>query len=205
MPENVTGFQPIANLKKSLIDLAYFDMLSRRSPTFFREEPEYGWVRGAGSAAFILGSAGWSGDRRSRPECDHLGRVGFPCGCRRGSDDGGNAIAALDRIGKCGREPFHSRAVAAAGIQVGAHHRGAHARQPCHARFLRIRCKSAEISPSTASLLWSESVGAEVLVFVVIGPRLLDWIGPIRAMTLAAAAGIVRWTVMATRMSARWP
>ena len=40
MPENVTGFQPTGNLKKSLIDLAYFDMSPRRSPTFFREEPK---------------------------------------------------------------------------------------------------------------------------------------------------------------------
>jgi hypothetical protein len=39
MPENVTGFQPTGNLKKSLRDLAYFDMLPSRSPTFFREEP----------------------------------------------------------------------------------------------------------------------------------------------------------------------
>ena len=39
MPENVTGFQPTRNLKKSLIDLAYFDIWPRRSPTFFREEP----------------------------------------------------------------------------------------------------------------------------------------------------------------------
>jgi hypothetical protein len=40
MPENVTGFRPTENLKKSLIGLAYFDMLTRRSPTFFREEPK---------------------------------------------------------------------------------------------------------------------------------------------------------------------
>jgi hypothetical protein len=40
MPENVTGFQPTGNLKKSLIDLAYFDTFPRRSPTFFREEPQ---------------------------------------------------------------------------------------------------------------------------------------------------------------------
>ena len=40
MPENVTGFQPTGNLKKSLRDLAYFDMLPSRSPTFFREEPK---------------------------------------------------------------------------------------------------------------------------------------------------------------------
>ena len=41
MPENVTGFQPTGNLKKSLRDLAYFDMLPSRSPTFFREEPQF--------------------------------------------------------------------------------------------------------------------------------------------------------------------
>jgi hypothetical protein len=40
MPENVTGFQPTGNLKKSLIDLAYFDIWPRRSPTVFREEPK---------------------------------------------------------------------------------------------------------------------------------------------------------------------
>ena len=40
MPENVTGFQPIENLKKSLI-LAYFDMPPSRSPTFFPEEPDF--------------------------------------------------------------------------------------------------------------------------------------------------------------------
>src|ERR1700733_14426547 len=39
MPENVTGFQPTRNLKNSLIDLAYFDMLPCPAPTFFREEP----------------------------------------------------------------------------------------------------------------------------------------------------------------------
>ena len=39
MPENVTGFQPTGNIKKSLIDLTYFDMLPCRSPTVFREEP----------------------------------------------------------------------------------------------------------------------------------------------------------------------
>jgi len=40
MPENVTGFQPTGNINKSLIDLTYFDMLPRRSPTFPREEPK---------------------------------------------------------------------------------------------------------------------------------------------------------------------
>lgn len=44
MPKNVTGFQPFGNLKKSSIDLAYFDMFPRRSPTFFREEPFFLFV-----------------------------------------------------------------------------------------------------------------------------------------------------------------
>jgi PPP family 3-phenylpropionic acid transporter len=41
-------------------------------------------------------------------------------------------------------------------------------------RCVFIRWNAAGISPPTASVLWSESVAAEVAVFVVIGPRLLD-------------------------------
>jgi hypothetical protein len=48
----VTGFQPTGNLKKSLIDLAYFDMFPRRSPTFFREEPFYRDAMAASKYAF---------------------------------------------------------------------------------------------------------------------------------------------------------
>ena len=40
MPENVTGFQLTGNLKKSLIDLPYFNMLLRRSSAVFREAPK---------------------------------------------------------------------------------------------------------------------------------------------------------------------
>jgi PPP family 3-phenylpropionic acid transporter len=46
-------------------------------------------------------------------------------------------------------------------------------------------------------VLWSESVVAEVLVFVMIGPALLQHLEPHRAMAMAAIAGIVRWTVVA--------
>jgi PPP family 3-phenylpropionic acid transporter len=159
---------------------------------------EYGWVRGAGSAAFILGSvlAGqaivavdldviiWCGSAflvaaaaaatlvtTSRPS------IASP------SVGGSPSIRGLLRL----REFRLVLTIAA--LVLGSH--------AMHDSFAMIRWKSAEISPPTASLLWSESVGAEVLIFVVIGPRLLDWIGPTRAMTLAAVAGIVRWTVMA--------
>jgi PPP family 3-phenylpropionic acid transporter len=60
-----------------------------------------------------------------------------------------------------------------------------------------IRWEAAGISPRTASVLWSESVAAEIAVFVVAGPRVLDRFGPVFAMTVAALAGILRWSVMA--------
>jgi PPP family 3-phenylpropionic acid transporter len=48
-----------------------------------------------------------------------------------------------------------------------------------------------------SSVLWSESVGAEVLVFVLLGPWLLSLLGRSGALALAAGAAVVRWGVMA--------
>ena len=39
MPENVTRFQPIENVKKPLISWTYIDIMPSRLPTFFHEEP----------------------------------------------------------------------------------------------------------------------------------------------------------------------
>ena len=39
MPENVTRFQPIENVKKPLIRCTYIDIMPSRLPTFFHEEP----------------------------------------------------------------------------------------------------------------------------------------------------------------------
>jgi PPP family 3-phenylpropionic acid transporter len=46
-------------------------------------------------------------------------------------------------------------------------------------------------------MLWSESVAAEVLVFVLLGPWLLSLLGRSGALALAAGAAVVRWGVMA--------
>ena len=56
---------------------------------------------------------------------------------------------------------------------------------------------SAGISPVVSSVLWSESVGAEVLVFVFLGPWLLSLLGRSGALALGAGAAVVRWGVMA--------
>lgn len=45
--------------------------------------------------------------------------------------------------------------------------------------------------------MWSEAVAAEVVVFFVIGRPLLDRLGTNGAAMLAAAAGVLRWTVSA--------
>jgi PPP family 3-phenylpropionic acid transporter len=70
---------------------------------------------------------------------------------------------------------------------------GSHA---LHDTFAVIRWRDAGISAVTASLLWSESVAAEVIVFLIAGPLLVRHLGPAYAAMLAAGAGIVRWTVL---------
>jgi PPP family 3-phenylpropionic acid transporter len=71
---------------------------------------------------------------------------------------------------------------------------GSHA---MHDAFAMIRWRAAGITPPTASLLWSESVAAEVLVFIAAGPWLLHRIAASTAMAIAAAAGAVRWAIFA--------
>jgi PPP family 3-phenylpropionic acid transporter len=160
---------------------------------------EYGWVRGAGSAAFILGSvlAGqaivavdlnviiWGGSAFLLAAAATATMVVTASRPSIASASSGRSLSIHGLL----RLREFRLVLTIAALVLGSH--------AMHDSFAMIRWKAAGISPPTASLLWSESVGAEVLVFVVIGPRLLDWIGPTRAMTLAAAAGIMRWTVMA--------
>ena len=63
--------------------------------------------------------------------------------------------------------------------------------------FAVIRWTQAGISNATVSVLWSESVAAEVVVFLVLGPRLLRAFTPSVALMVAAACGVLRWAVIA--------
>jgi PPP family 3-phenylpropionic acid transporter len=87
------------------------------------------------------------------------------------------------------RQPVFVRMVLAAALVIGSH--------AMHDAFAIIRWRDAGISPAVSSMLWSESVGAEVLVFVLLGPWLLSLLGRSAALTLAAGAAVVRWGVMA--------
>jgi hypothetical protein len=53
----------------------------------------------------------------------------------------------------------------------------------------RARGREAGIQPATISWLWSASVASEVVIFLLVGPRLIARIGPV------AATGVLRWTV----------
>ena len=72
---------------------------------------------------------------------------------------------------------------------------GSHA---MHDGFAVISWNAAGIDTGTASLIWSESVAAEVVMFFLLGPALIERLGPGRAAALAATAGVLRWAVMAT-------
>ena len=162
----------------------------------------YGWVRGAGSAAFIAGTL------LSGQLVDGLG-LGVIVWLNAALLAGAAALgwllpnrvsAARDAAPITGawalaRVPTFVRLMGVAALVGGSH--------ALHDGFEVIRWRSAGMSATQSSILWALSVAAEMLVFVAIGPRLLAVLGPSRAMLLAAVAGIVRWSTAA--MTAWFP
>src|SRR5262249_13844624 len=160
-------------------------------------------VRGSGSAAFILGSilSGGAVAALGLPailplQAALLGAAAWcavrvPERTRRAPGTGPRRPAGPpDRPGALLRLPSSPRLVVVAALVLGSH--------AMHDAFAVIRWRAAGLVPTTVSLLWSESVAAEVAVFFLLGPALLDRLGPGRAMGLAAIAAFVRWSVMAT-------
>lgn len=173
-----------------------------------RGQFQYGWVRGAGSAAFILGTllsgqlvddlglgviiwlnaallavaagVGWALPNRvaGAGEAVNLARTEKRIGVRSGT-----ALRTLLRL------PMFARLMIVAALIGGSH--------ALHDSFEVIRWRMAGLSAAQSSFLWSLSVAAEVVVFVAVGPALLARLGPSKAMLLAASAGIVRWSTAA--------
>ncbi|ACA15478.1 major facilitator superfamily MFS_1 [Methylobacterium sp. 4-46] len=154
----------------------------------------YGLVRGAGSAAFIAGTllagavTAWSG-RPALLACGAaffgllaLAALRLPAGAARAAGIVDSASPGL----LLRSAPFR-RIVLVAALVVGSH--------AMHDAFAVIRWQAAGIGPGAASLLWAESVAAEVLVFTLAGPPLLDRLGPARALMLAGLAAAGRWAV----------
>ena len=165
---------------------------------------EYGWVRGTGSAVFVVGTllsgqivgvwglasivvlqaillVGAAGAATqvpppARPRPAAAAEAAVPPG-----------VMALLRL------PLFRRVMLVAALVLGSH--------AMHDTFAIIRWRAAGVTAATASVLWSESVAAEVIVFFLIGPPLLSRLQPAGVLTLAATAGVVRWVVMASSTS----
>ena len=160
----------------------------------------YGWLRGCGSAAFVVGLV------MSGQAIGHFGIVvivwlnaalllaaspvalGVPQllasgGHSRATASQARGVLALLRL------PLYRKMVLLAMLILGSH--------AMHDSFAMIRWSRAGISPGTSGILWSLSVAAEVVVFLLVGRPLLDRIGPAGAAMLSAGAGVVRWAVMA--------
>jgi MFS transporter, PPP family, 3-phenylpropionic acid transporter len=172
---------------------------SASPPSSGRRGFEYGWVRGTGSAAFIVGTL-LSGQAVSAFGLDQivwqqallLGAAAFaailvPELIHNRTADAVRAPAGGVLI--LLRLPLFRNLVLVAALILGSH--------AMHDAFAVIRWSAAGISPATASLLWSESVAAEVFVFFVIGPALVARLTPAGALAIASLAGMLRWAVMA--------
>jgi MFS transporter, PPP family, 3-phenylpropionic acid transporter len=167
---------------------------------------EYGWVRGSASAAFIAGTL-IAGEAVSSAGLTAvvwmhaallLGVVlgsalvprlnaqsAHPTAGDRPSRGGLSALGGVRELSRIA--PLRRLLIVAALIY------GSHA---LHDTFTVIRWNAAGIGSQTTSLLWSEAVAAEILVFFFIGPALVNRLGPNGAAALAAMAGIIRWGVM---------
>ena len=160
---------------------------------------EYGSVRGTGSAAFIAGTlvagqavSAFGLDLIVWLQAVLLGATAFAAGRvpelihTRTADAvraPAGAILLLLRL------PLFRHLILVAALVLGSH--------AMHDAFAVIRWRTAGISPSTVSVLWSESVAAEVVVFFVIGPALVPRLTAAGAAAGAALAGTLRWAVMA--------
>jgi MFS transporter, PPP family, 3-phenylpropionic acid transporter len=178
--------------------------LGAAQPRDGRPRFEYGWVRGTGSAVFVLGTL-VSGQVVAASGLSSVvmlqaallvaaaGAVTLiPTPERK------HPVTAIQRETPLGvatllRMPEFRRMMLVSALVLGSH--------AMNDTFAVIRWSAAGITPPTASVLWSESVAAEVLVFFLVGPPLLKRMGPAGVIAVAASAGVVRWAVMASSTS----
>jgi PPP family 3-phenylpropionic acid transporter len=155
-------------------------------------------VRGAGAAAFIAGTAlaGFAVGASGGPDIVlwlHAGCFLLAAGSVPGLPVPPlPADSAMCRVEPPGRllavSAFRALLLVTALIQ------GSHA---LYTGYASLRWDAAGLSPEAIGLLWSLAVGSEVGVFVLFGRRLLARLGPGGLCALAAAAGVLRWSVMA--------
>ena len=157
---------------------------------------QYGWVRGAGSATFVLGTL-LSGQL--------ISRFGLSCiivsssllflttafcaiGIREYGDKAGPPKAEQRSMRSVFAIPAYRQLIIVVVLVIGSH--------AMNDTFAVINWRAAGYGSEIISLLWSVSVVAEVLVFLLVGPWLIKNTTPSRCAYLSAGAGVLRWSVM---------
>jgi PPP family 3-phenylpropionic acid transporter len=156
----------------------------------------YGWVRGIGSASFVLGTlvSGFLVARFGLNAIIVSASILFllmlppipflPKTATANAGTAKGAIAILLAI------PPYRRMLAVAGLVIGSH--------AMSDTFAVIHWRMSGIGPMAVSTLIAEAVVSEIVVFLVLGPIILLRLGAARCLAIAAVAGIVRWAVFAT-------
>jgi len=178
--------------------------LGAAEPQDGRPAFEYGWVRGTGSGVFVIGTllSGQVVGAWGLSSIIVLQAALLVAAAGAASlipqPEGHEPVAAAERAASGGvitllRTPRFRRVMLLSTLVLGSH--------AMHDTFAVIRWSAAGVTAPMASALWSESVAAEVVVFLLVGPPLLKRLGPAGVIALAAAAGVVRWAVMASSTS----
>ena len=161
---------------------------------------QYGWVRGAGSAAFVVGTllSGQLIDRVGLASIIVASSALFLatalCAARvRAQEDAKAATPIVGAFGALWAVPVYRRLILVVVLVLGSH--------AMTDTFAVIVWRAAGYGGGAVSVLWSVSVAAEVFVFFLAGPWLLARFGPARCAGLSAAAGILRWSVMGATTS----
>ncbi|RYJ00762.1 MAG: MFS transporter [Acetobacteraceae bacterium] len=161
---------------------------------------DYGVVRGAGAAAFIAGSicVGLAVEQAGTPDIAlwlNAGLFGLAAGAAlllpkpASQTSAQPARAATVPIRTVLAMPAFRRLLLVSGLIQGSH--------AFSLGFAVLGWQAAGLTPGTIGWLWSLSVMAEVLVFFLLGRRLLARLGPAGLCALAGAAGLLRWSMMA--------
>ena len=177
--------------------------LGAAQPRDARPKFEYGWVRGTGSAVFVVGTliSGQIVDAWGLASIivSHAALLVAASGAATLVPTPERAPIATAEPAEAGsvvallRMPLFRRVMLVSALVLGSH--------AMHDTFAVIRWSAAGVSPTMASALWSEAVAAEVVVFFLIGPTLVSRLQPAGVLAVAAAAGVVRWVTMASSTS----
>ena len=153
--------------------------VSAARPVIAGKPLEYGWIRGSASAAFVLGTLAIgqlvTGTDLQPIIWMNVALLTLAAGATAllpvAGRTGPRASASPDRIESRGllRLP-QFRILLVVSVLIY----GSHAMQDA---FAVIRWSDAGLAPSVISLLWSEAVAAEVVMFFLVGPALLDRLG----------------------------